>query len=505
MYAKIALLSDEVVNQIAAGEVIENPASVIKELVDNAIDAGAKSIEIEIEAGGQESIRVEDDGVGMSRSDLELSLLRHATSKIKTLSDLESLYTMGFRGEALAAIASISKVRIRTSNGVEVTERTPAHEFQSCARNRGTTVNVESLFYNTPARRKFQKSQQANSQQIVRVVESLALSHPDIAFVLRSQGKTLVAVEAGDWKKRILDIQGEEFVDGGIWLEGDEHFQGLLCHPQMAKTTRHGQRFFLNRRPIFSPLLSKAVLEGYGTRIAIGHHPLCILFLSKDPTEFDVNVHPQKREVRFSNEARLFCEVKGTVERAFLPKTLQESLGASFSPPDLSAFSHAWRGEEIERPFIQEKLWEEDHRGQAMAVIGLFLLIQREGTLFFVDLRGALETEARTSMAPLELSLSPLEEERLEEWIERLKEVGVEARATSKKSMIVEIIPKWLDPSEVENFFEELKKGRGEERKQYMRKSISLEEAEYLWKKSKQAKEIPIDSLDLERILARKS
>lgn len=319
---KIALLSDDVINQIAAGEVIENPASVVKELIDNAIDAQAKRIEIEILAGGQQLIKVEDDGCGMSPSDVEVSILRHATSKLKRLDDLDSLQTMGFRGEALAAIAAISKIEILTSDGTAGTrlmaDAGRIEILEPCARNPGTSIEVRSLFFNTPARRKFQKSLQANSAQVVRIVQSLALSNASIAFTLRSQGQVLLNVNRSDWKGRIEEILGADLCKNGVWLERD-HLLGWLGPVVEARATRLSQHYFINRRPIFSPILAKAVNEGYGTRIAAGAHPPVVLYLERPSDEFDVNVHPQKREVRFHDEGRIFCSIRESIQRAFVP------------------------------------------------------------------------------------------------------------------------------------------------------------------------------------------
>jgi DNA mismatch repair protein MutL len=333
---KIALLSDDTVNKIAAGEVIENPASVVKELVDNAIDAMARRIEIEIQAGGQQWIKVEDDGCGMDRADVEMCLLRHATSKIKTIEDLDELGTMGFRGEALAAIAAVSKLEIRTSVGGEGTRLTADGGrialIEPCARNQGTSIEMRSLFFNTPARRKFQKSPQANAAQIMRIVQSIALSEPKIAFVLRSQGQILLSVEAADWQSRIKAVLGSDLSQNGLWLE-QKNLSGWLGDPQDARASRLGQHFFVNRRPIFSPLLSKAVREGYGTRIQEGSHPTLVLFLERPAQEFDVNVHPQKKEVRFLDDGKLFCQIREAIQRAFLPGNLSSfSENISFDP-----------------------------------------------------------------------------------------------------------------------------------------------------------------------------
>ncbi len=381
MNSKIALLSDQVINQIAAGEVIEHPASAVKELVDNALDAGAKRIAVAIEGGGHLSIQVEDDGFGMNRADAHLCLLRHATSKISDAEDLQSLTTMGFRGEALAAIASISKLEIKTSDGSEAVhlraEAGRILEIEGCARNRGTTVAVRSLFFNAPARRKFQKSQQASSAQIAKIIQSLALSHPQISFSLLSHGEKVFAYSETDWKERIKEVLGEDFCEQGIWIEEPNAF-GFLGSEAFVRKTRTAQHFFLNRRPIFSPLFAKALKDGYGTRIAEGMHPAAILFFQKNPEEFDVNVHPQKKEVRFRDEPGVFCELKRLVQAAFLPRDMPVFEIPGFEMPRRES---TWVGAAPARYALaeQEALFPLPPKGRALAVLGTLLLAEKRG------------------------------------------------------------------------------------------------------------------------------
>lgn len=458
---KIALLSDEAINQIAAGEVVENPASVIKELVDNALDAGALVISIEIQAGGHQSIVIEDDGCGMPADDVRLCLLRHATSKIRSITDLDRLATMGFRGEALAAISSVSKMEIRTSDGKEATrllaEAGAVLAIEPCARNRGTTLEVRSLFFNAPARRKFQKSPQASSAAIVRVVQALASSHPDVAFSLTSQGQTLLDVRPGGAKERIDQLWGDQ---GAVWFE-EEEISGALGAPDFAKPTRTGQHFFLNRRPIASPLLSKALRDGYGTRIGAASHPSAVLFLHLDPEEYDVNVHPQKKEVRFRNEGKVFMRVKEAVQNAFLPRS--EPLFPEFFSEPLPSL----REEPLMPPSVpiesQGMLWPQERDERPLAVIGSFFLFECEGGIYLADLSSAgsqkiFDVQEKQSLIfPIQIDLARDEEEDAEGFLSHLHCAGLEARRVGSQQLCIDACPKWMETEKIEQVVDALK------------------------------------------------
>lgn len=518
MSTTIALLSDAVINQIAAGEVIENPASIVKELIDNAIDAGATSIAVEIQAGGQQGIKVEDNGCGMSRADVELCLLRHATSKIRCVEDLDSLQTMGFRGEALAAIGSVTKLQIRTSMGQEATrlyaEGGQIRTIEPVARNSGTTIEANQLFFNAPARRKFQKSVQANRAQVVRVVQSLSLAHPEIAFSLESQGERLLQVSISGWKERIEEICSLEFCKEGIWIE-ESALRGFLGCPSAVKTTRLGQYLFLNRRPIVSLALSKAVREGYGTRIAEQAYPSFVLFLERSSDEFDVNVHPQKREVRFRDEGKIFTQVRKIVQRSFLP--MQEPWSDAeivFSPP--SPALCAMREDPPLIPLSQQQFISE---GQPLAVVGFFLLAQRREELLLIDLSEAvkasvLQAKGRQSLIwPLEIPITQEEAERAEEMIDRCAHIGIEARRIGPRQLCFDAIPEWIDAVDVPQLFAALKEDlwQGLPASETLArfclnpkaKRITLAEAALLWKQGS-CKEVKIEKGDLEGLFGRK-
>lgn len=299
MPSKIRILDRNSINQIAAGEVIENSASVIKELVENAVDAGAKKISIECEAGGLQLIRVSDDGEGMGRDDALLSFERHGTSKIRNASDLETVQSMGFRGEALASILAVSKMTLLTSDGESATHIEGAGgAILSCekgARSQGTTIEVRSLFYNVPARLSFQKSPNRLSAEITKVVTKLALAYPHISFCLKAGSKEIVNVSH---MERIEDLLGKEFVEGSkkiVLEEGPLRIKGLLGSLTNRRSNRSGQYFFLNNRAIVSHALALGVEEGYGTQIGAREYPIFVLHLSLDSAFVDVNVHPQKK------------------------------------------------------------------------------------------------------------------------------------------------------------------------------------------------------------------
>ena len=252
MSSRIKVLSDQTINQIAAGEVIENPASVAKELIENSIDAGAISITIEINGGGFQCIRIIDDGVGMSRDDAILSLERHTTSKIRELDDLQTLFSMGFRGEALASIAAISKMTILTANGTDgiriFVDGGKMITVDHCARKQGTTIEVRSLFFNVPARKKFQKTASRSLAEIVKMITKLSLAHPIVAFKLFSHDKEIFHAQASILKRCIHDVLGEKFLQVPTQIQADLEtckIDGFIGSPSEARHNRTGQYLFI--------------------------------------------------------------------------------------------------------------------------------------------------------------------------------------------------------------------------------------------------------------------
>lgn len=307
---KIKILSDNLANQIAAGEVVERPASVIKELIENALDAGARRLSVEVELGGRRLMRVTDDGTGMSRDDAILSFERHATSKIKNLEDLSKIATLGFRGEALASIASVAKVELVTKT-LEDTAATRVYieggklvDVKEIARPPGTTITVRDLFYNTPARRKFMRSEATENYYLTNIVTHYALAHPEIAFALTNNGREIIRVSpAKDLRERAYQLFGAQLFESLLPVSGGREFvaniSGFISAPRERRSTRDGQYFFINRRFVRDKVISGGLLEGFRSVLPHGVYPVAFLFLEIPFEELDVNVHPAKTEVRF--------------------------------------------------------------------------------------------------------------------------------------------------------------------------------------------------------------
>ncbi len=321
---QIRILSDRVANQIAAGEVIERPAAVVKELVENALDAGATRIEVEFQQGGRALMRVEDNGSGMSRDDALLSLERHATSKLAETADLDRLSTFGFRGEALPSIASVSRFTLQTrfgdaEGGTEIVMNGGKFvHVRDCGRPVGTTVEVAHLFHPVPARRKFLKTDRTEAAHIVSSVRLYALASPGVAFTLVEDGQVIFRSPAcPSLRERVMEIYGRQLGDELIPIEAQEGSQrlgGLIGRPGVSRSTRHELITFVNSRPVDSRALNYALLESYRESLPKGRYPVAFVFLECDPAAVDVNVHPAKREVRFRDEPA----VRGFVIRSVL-------------------------------------------------------------------------------------------------------------------------------------------------------------------------------------------
>ncbi|MFY8268423.1 MAG: DNA mismatch repair endonuclease MutL [Terrimicrobiaceae bacterium] len=306
---KIRLLTDEVASQVAAGEVVERPASVVKELVENSIDSGARRISVDFARGGTQLIRVVDDGSGMDREDALLSLERHATSKIRSASDLASVATMGFRGEALPSIASVSRFRLvtRPQHAAEGTEiRVAGGKIESVSESGeapGTAIEATSLFFNLPARKKFLRGEETEAAHIVHQMQSLAIAHPGVAMTLARDGRRLwQAAATADPAVRIRDLFGGDFFSRLMPLEPTEEngirIEGFIAKPGEGRPDRELQFVVLNNRVVQCPAVFQSLREAYADALPKGRHPLAVLRISMDPLSLDCNVHPAKREVR---------------------------------------------------------------------------------------------------------------------------------------------------------------------------------------------------------------
>ena len=312
---KIIQLSSHVANLIAAGEVVERPASVVKELLENAVDAGASKITVEIKDGGMTFLRVTDNGCGMSPEDARTAFLRHATSKLRTAEDLAAISTMGFRGEALAAIASVSRIDLLTKTAGAISgtdlhlEAGQITEEAEAGCPEGTTIIVRDLFYNTPARMKFMKSDTFEGSKVSETVQLQALAHPEVSFTFLKDGKQLLSTPgSGDLQAAVYCVYGREFsqmsqVDSR-WE--NYHLSGFVSKPTNARPSRTMQTFFVNDRPVKSRLLTAALEEAYRNQLMVGRFPACVLHLTVPAASVDVNVHPAKTEVKFLSEKAVF-------------------------------------------------------------------------------------------------------------------------------------------------------------------------------------------------------
>lgn len=323
---RIHILSDVVANQIAAGEVVDRPASVLKELMENAIDAGATRIDVEVQAGGIKRIAVSDDGWGMDRDDALLSVERHATSKIRDAEDIARIQTLGFRGEALAAIASVSRFRLVTRpvgalSGTELTiSGGRLGDVRDAGSPQGSTFEVRDLFFNTPARRKFLRAPETEAGHLRLVFLAQALGHPALGMTLQADGRSLYALAAGaTTADRIRDLFGRDYLARlrpVLYESGSVSVTGFAGIPTAARLDRSEQYIFVNGRPASTPTLARALREGYHTLLASDRHPVVFLFLVMPPDRVDVNVHPAKREVRFRDHDEVRDAVIGALRRA---------------------------------------------------------------------------------------------------------------------------------------------------------------------------------------------
>ena len=325
--SKIRVLADHVANQIAAGEVVERPASVAKELVENSIDAGATRITIEIEAGGRRLLKISDDGEGMVRDDAVLAFERHATSKIRASEDLAAIGTLGFRGEALASIASVAKVELTTSTeGAASATRVTIdggrmREVKDAAHPRGTTIAVRDLFFNVPARRKFLRAEATETFHLTNLVTHYALAHPEIAFTFVNNGREVVrAAPAKDLRERAYQIFGGDFLENLLEVNGGHgevaRVTGFVSAPRDRRTSRDSQYLFVNRRFVRDRMIGRSLSEGYRSILPHGVYPAALLFIETPLEEVDVNVHPAKTEVRFRRQAAVADAVREAVKNA---------------------------------------------------------------------------------------------------------------------------------------------------------------------------------------------
>jgi DNA mismatch repair protein MutL len=447
----IKILPQEVISRIAAGEVIERPASVVKELVENSIDAGATAISVEVRDGGLSLIRVADNGSGIPREDVPLLLERFATSKISSSEDLKAIRTLGFRGEALASIAAVARVEILTrAKGEEVGTRLRAEEgsktIETAASPQGTQVTVRNLFYNVPARRKFLKSPFRETELIRNTVIRYALSYPNIAFRFVSDGKERLIAPAARPLERIAQVLGRDVASemvGISWEGGDIKVRGFISRPPIGRSGRDWQFFFINGRPVRAGLLAVTLERPYSGKIAPGRRPVAVVWIEVDPNLVDVNVHPRKAEVRLAQERAVYFALGRAVEEAL-----------STFPQREEYVQGAWPFEGI--PYLSAvKEEREDYSTSTFSILGqadyTYIVAWAPEGLIVADQHAAheqviferiLEGKERYLLeSPIYLELPPAEAELLEENLEVLEELGLELEPFGKGAFLVRMAP----------------------------------------------------------------
>jgi DNA mismatch repair protein MutL len=354
---RILLLPDNIANQIAAGEVIQRPASAVKELLENAVDAGATEIRLIVADAGKSLIQVVDNGMGMSETDARMAFERHATSKIKHIDDLFHIRTMGFRGEALASIAAVAQVELRTRKAenevgtcIEI-ENSVVLTQQPVASPVGTSISMKNLFFNVPARRNFLKSNASEMRHIVDEFMRVALAFPGVFFSLTSNGQQLFHLEAGTLKQRIVQLLGNNYAAKLVAVKEDTDYlniQGFVGKPETAKRTRGDQYFFVNNRFIKSAYLNHALQNAYQEMIPTESFPMYVLFIDLDPTQVDVNVHPTKQEIKFEDEKIVYAFVQAAVKHALAQFSITPTL-------DFNLNADIQQLESVQKPFTEDK------------------------------------------------------------------------------------------------------------------------------------------------------
>ena len=343
--SKIKLLPPRLANQIAAGEVVERPASVVKEMLENSLDAGATRVEVDVEAGGVKTIRIRDNGHGIEKDDLALALSRHATSKIYVLDDLEAVGTLGFRGEALASVSSVSRLTLSSNTNdsglgwsAKAEGRDMAADISPAAHSQGTTVEVCDLFFNTPARRKFLRTEKTEFNRIDDIVKRLALAHFNVAFELRHNQRTIHSWRAGvseaEKTRRVAQICGPAFMENALSIDIERHglrLWGWVALPTFSRSQADLQHFYVNGRAIKDKLVSHAVKQAYSDVLYHGRHAAFVLYLEIDPATVDVNVHPTKHEVRFRDGRSVHGFIYSSLHHALAEVRPEDQLAPSSS------------------------------------------------------------------------------------------------------------------------------------------------------------------------------
>jgi len=470
----IRILPPELRNKIAAGEVVERPASVVKELIENSIDAGAGEISIHIQKGGEKLIRVSDDGRGMHPDDLMLCFQPHATSKISTEEDLFRIRTMGFRGEALSSIASVSRMRITSAPeedplGLSVLLEGGELREETRISHRGTTVEVRDLFYNTPARKKFLKSQKTETRHIIETVTEAALSHPEIGFRLFiNQSETINLSPAREIRERVLQIYGHDFIEG-LHLLDEPPLTALFSCEGNFRHTRSHQYIFVNSRPIRDASLRHVVYTAYETVLPGERHPIFFLFIELPPSSVDFNVHPSKREARFSDKEGLYRMILEGIGKTLFPgRSMKPDAPSRVGPPLPSSpgkvsFSHDYTASEpeVETP----SLLREDaslYGGIEHIYLGdVFIAYTTGEGIILLDHHAAHERILYEQLSegnpppgteflfPRQVRLSPARYRTILDHRELLGEMGIVVDDFGENTVIVRSVPSFLPETDL--------------------------------------------------------
>lgn len=353
----IQLLPDHIANQIAAGEVIQRPASAVKELLENAVDAGATEIQLIINDAGKQLVQVIDNGIGMSETDARMAFERHATSKIRQIEDLFHIKTMGFRGEALASIAAVAQVEIKTKRAEDAAgtfieiENSVVTKQEPVATVNGTSIAMKNLFFNVPARRNFLKSNAAEMRHIVDEFIRVSMAYPDIFFSLTANGQQMFHLERGTLKQRIVQLLGSQYNSKLVSAEEQTDYMniyGFIGKPETAKKTRGDQYFFVNKRFIKSAYLNHAVASAFQEMIPADSFPAYVLFIDLDPAQVDINVHPTKQEIKFEDEKIVYAFVQSAIKHALAQFSITPTLDFDLDP-------NIQRLDAVSKPFTEEQ------------------------------------------------------------------------------------------------------------------------------------------------------
>jgi DNA mismatch repair protein MutL len=507
----INTLSPQLANQIAAGEVVERPASVLKELVENSLDAGATRIDIEVEQGGVKRLCVRDNGCGIDESDMSLALSRHATSKISDIDDLEAVGTLGFRGEALASIASVSRLSLTSNSGENqawkaVSEgRDMAVDVQPAAHPAGTSVDVRDLFFNTPARRKFLRTETTEYNRIDDHAKKLALSHMNVAFSLRHNQRVNLNLQPAqsvlEQEKRVADICGKPFMEQALYVDNERtgiRLWGWIGLPTFSRSQTDLQHFFVNGRSIRDKVVSHAVRQAYQDVLYHGRHPAFVLFLEIEPKDVDVNVHPTKHEVRFRDSRVIHGFVSGTLQKALaqdrpqdhlqsnevqgllpeeaIPVQSTMGLAPTSKPFNYAPQSSGFQGHSVNTPMHAYQSLYGDGGSEESATIpplgfaiaqlkGIFILAENEQGMIVVDMHAAHERITYEQMktdfdkeglisqpllVPESLSVSQREADAVEQNPDVFVRLGFTVERAAAESVVVREIPALLRGTQVE-------------------------------------------------------